>query len=337
MSVKVAINGFGAIGRRVLRSSYQNNDVEFVAVNDLIEPKQLAYLLKYDTNYGNLNAEVDYTDESIIVDGKEIKVLSEKDPAQLPWGELGVEVVIESTGFFTDGEDAKKHLEAGAKKVIISAPASNEDFTTVLGVNDHKYDPEKHHIVSNASCTTNGLAPICKVLDDKFGIEKGLMTTIHAYTSSQNLLDGPYSWKKITRGRSAAENIVPTTTGAAKAISDVMPQLDGKLDGMAVRVPTPTGSLIDMVVDLKEDVTEEDIHKAMKEASEGELKGILGYTEDPIVSRDIFGNSHSSIYDPNHTKVIGGNQVKVLTWYDNEWGYSSRLVDLAIMMKEAGL
>ncbi|MFW5873481.1 MAG: type I glyceraldehyde-3-phosphate dehydrogenase [Bacillota bacterium] len=337
MSVKVAINGFGAIGRRVLRSSYQNNDVDFVAVNDLIEPQQLAYLLKYDTNYGNLDAEVDYTDNSIIVDGKEIKVLSEKDPAQLPWGELGVEVVIESTGFYTDGEDAKKHLDAGAKKVIISAPAKNEDFTTVLGVNFDKYDPKKHHIVSNASCTTNGLAPICKVLDDKFGIEKGLMTTIHAYTSSQNLLDGPYSWKKITRGRSAAENIVPTTTGAAKAISDVMPQLDGKLDGMAVRVPTPTGSLIDMVVDLEENVTEEDIHKAMKEASEGELKGILGYTEDPIVSRDIFGNSHSSIYDPHHTKVIGGNQVKVLTWYDNEWGYSSRLVDLAIKMKEAGL
>ncbi len=337
MSVKVGINGFGAIGRRVIRSSYQNDNVEFVAVNDLIEPQQLAYLLKYDTNYGKLDAEVDYTDDSIIIDGKEIKVFSEKDPAQLPWGDLGVEVVIEATGLFTDGGDAKKHLEAGAKKVIISAPAKNEDFTTVLGVNFDEYDPEKHHIVSNASCTTNGLAPVCKVLDDKFGIEKGLMTTIHAYTSSQNLLDGPYAWKKITRGRAAAENIVPTTTGAAKAISDVMPQLDGKLDGMAVRVPTPTGSLIDMVVDLEENVTVEDIHKAMKEASEGELKGILGYTEDAIVSRDIFGDSHSSVYDPNHTKVIGGNQVKVLTWYDNEWGYSCRLVDLAIKMKEAGL
>lgn len=335
MSVKVGINGFGAIGRRVIRSSYQNDNVEFVAVNDLIEPQQLAYLLKYDTNYGKLDAEVDYTDDSIIIDGKEIKVFSEKDPAQLPWGDLGVEVVIEATGLFTDGGDAKKHLEAGAKKVIISAPAKNEDFTTVLGVNFDEYDPEKHHIVSNASCTTNGLAPVCKVLDDKFGIEKGLMTTIHAYTSSQNLLDGPYAWKKITRGRAAAENIVPTTTGAAKAISDVMPQLDGKLDGMAVRVPTPTGSLIDMVVDLEENVTVEDIHKAMKEASEGELKGILGYTEDAIVSRDIFGDSHSSVYDPNHTKVIGGNQVKVLTWYDNEWGYSCRVVDL--MTKMAGM
>ncbi|MBF8435751.1 type I glyceraldehyde-3-phosphate dehydrogenase [Halanaerobiaceae bacterium Z-7014] len=337
MSVKIGINGFGAIGRRVIRSSYQNDEVEFVAVNDLIEPQQLAYLLKYDSNFGKLDAEVDYTDDSIIVDGKEIKVLSEKDPAQLPWGELGVEVVIEATGLFTDGEKAKKHLEAGAKKVIISAPASNEDFTTVLGVNFDKYDPEKHDIVSNASCTTNGLAPICKVLDDKFGIEKGLMTTIHAYTSSQNILDGPFAWKKITRGRAAAENIVPTTTGAAKAISDVMPQLDGKLDGMAVRVPTPTGSLIDMVVDLEEDVTEEDIHKAMKEASEGELDGILGYSEDPIVSRDVFGDPHSSIYDPHHTKVIGGNQVKVLSWYDNEWGYSCRLIDLAIKIKEAGL
>ncbi|MGM0420192.1 MAG: type I glyceraldehyde-3-phosphate dehydrogenase [Bacillota bacterium] len=337
MSVKVAINGFGAIGRRVVRTSYENDEVEFVAVNDLIEPQQLAYLLKYDSNFGRLDAEVDYTDDSIVIDGKEIKVFSEKDPAQLPWEELGIEVVIEATGFFTDADDAKKHIQAGAKKVIISAPAKNEDITIALGVNDDKYDADKHHIVSNASCTTNGLAPITSVLEEEFGIEKGLMTTIHSYTSSQNLLDGPYNWKKITRGRSAAENIVPTTTGAAKAIALVMPELEGKLDGMAVRVPTPTGSLIDLVVDLKQDVTEEDIHKAMREASEGRLEGILGYAEAPLVSRDIFADPHSSIYDPNHTRVIGGNQVKVLAWYDNEWAYSKRLVDLAIKMKKVGL
>ncbi len=337
MSVKIGINGFGAIGRRVLRSALDNDEVEFVAVNDLIEPRTLAYLLKYDTNFGKLEAEVDYTDDALIVDGQEIKIFSEKDPADIPWGEVGAEVVLEATGLFTDGNEARKHIEAGAKKVIISAPADNEDLTVVLGVNDDEYDADKHDVVSNASCTTNGLAPVAYVLDKEFGIEKGLMTTIHAYTSSQNILDGPYSWKKITRGRAAAENIVPTTTGAAKAISDVMPQLDGKLDGMAVRVPTPTGSVIDLVVDLEEDVTVEDIDRAMKEAAEGELEGILGYAEAPYVSRDIFGDPHSSVYDPNHTRVIGGNQVKIISWYDNEWGYSVRLVDLALKMKEAGL
>ena len=337
MSVKIGINGFGAIGRRVLRSAIDNDEVEFVGVNDLIEPQTLAYLLKYDSNFGRLEAEVDYTEDSLIVDGKKIRITSEKDPANLPWGELGAEVVIEATGLFTDAKDARKHLEAGAKKVIISAPADNEDLTVVLGVNDDEYDPAKHDVVSNASCTTNGLAPIAYVLNKEFGIEKGLMTTIHAYTSSQNILDGPYSWKKITRGRAAAENIVPTTTGAAKAISDVMPELDGKMDGMAFRVPTPTGSVIDLVADLKKDVTVEDIDKAMKKASEGELKGILGYAKDPLVSRDIFGDPHSSIYDPHHTRVIGGNQVKIISWYDNEWGYSVRLVDLALKMKKAGL
>ncbi|MGM0602949.1 MAG: type I glyceraldehyde-3-phosphate dehydrogenase [Bacillota bacterium] len=337
MSVKVAINGFGRIGRAALRSSFNNPEVEFVAINDLVEPRTLAYLLKYDSSQGRFDAEVDFTDNSIIVDGKEIKVFAEKNPADLPWGENGVEIVIESTGLFTDANDAKKHIEAGAKKVIISAPAKNEDLTIVLGVNDDKYDPEKHDVVSNASCTTNCLAPVAKVLNDKFGIEKGLMTTIHSYTTSQNILDGPFAWKKITRGRAAAENIVPTTTGAAKAVTLVLPELDGKLDGMAVRVPTPTGSLVDMVVDLEEDVTVEDINKAMKEAAEGPMKGILGYTEEPLVSRDYIGDPRSSIYDANHTRIVQGNQAKILSWYDNEWGYASRVIDLAVKMKKLGL
>ncbi len=337
MSVKIGINGFGRIGRSVLRSAYDNPDVDFVAINDLVDPKTLAYLLKYDSSQGTFEAEVDHTENSIIVDGKEIKVYSEKDPANLPWDELGVEVAVEATGLFRDGEDAEKHIEAGAKKVLITAPADNEDLTVVLGVNDEKYDPSEHDIVSNASCTTNCLAPVAKVLNDKFGLKKGLMTTIHSYTTSQNILDGPYKWKKITRGRSAAENIVPTTTGAAKAVTLVLPELEGKLDGMAVRVPTPTGSLVDMVADLNEDVTVEDVNEAMKEAAEGDMEGILGYGEEPLVSRDYVGDPRSSIYDPNHTRVIGGNQVKVLSWYDNEFGYASRVVDLALLMKEKGL
>ena len=337
VSVKIGINGFGRIGRAVFRSAFDNPEVEFVAVNDLVDPQTLAYLLKYDSSQGTFDHEVDYTDNSIIVDGKEVKIFAEKDPANLPWDENGVEVVIESTGLFRDGKDAKKHLDAGAKKVIISAPADNEDITLVMGVNDDKYDPEKHDIVSNASCTTNCLAPVAKVLNDKFGIEKGLMTTIHSYTTSQNILDGPYKWKKITRGRAAAENIVPTTTGAAKAVTLVLPELEGKLDGMAVRVPTPTGSVVDLVADLEKDVTVEDINNAMKEAAEGDMKGILGYSEEPLVSRDYIGDSRSSIYDANHTRVIQDNQVKIISWYDNEWGYSSRLVDLALKMKEMGL
>ncbi len=337
MSVKVAINGFGAIGRRALRSHYQDTEVEFVAVNDLLDPQRMAYLLKYDSNQGTFEAEVDYTDNAIIVDGKEIKITAEKDPANLPWAELGVEVVIESTGFFTDANAAKKHIEAGAKKVIISAPAKNEDLTMVLGVNEEAYDPAKHHIVSNASCTTNCLAPVAKVLNDKFGLEKGLMTTVHAYTSTQNILDGPYDWKKMTRGRAAAENIVPTTTGAAVATSLVLPELDGKLDGMAVRVPTPTGSLIDMVATLDQDVTVEEVNAAMQEAAEGPMEGILGYNDKPLVSRDFFGDPHSSIFDANYTKVIGKNMVKILSWYDNEWGYANRVIDLAKFMKEKGL
>src|SRR6056297_3051154 len=315
MSVKVAINGFGAIGRKALRGAIDNPEIEFVAINDLVEPQILAYLLKYDSNHGTFDGEIDHTDDSIIVNGKEIKIFNKKDPADLPWGEVGIEVVYESTGLFTDANDAKKHIEAGAKKVIISAPAKNEDITVVLGVNDEEYDPAKHNIVSNASCTTNCLSPIAKILDDEFGIEKGLMTTIHSYTSSQKLLDGPFKWKKITRGRAAAENIVPTTTGAAVATTTVLPKLEGKLDGMAVRTQTPTGSLIDLVVTLKQDGTEEEV----------------------IVSRDIIGNPHSSIYDANYTKVIQGNMVKILSWYDNEWGYAQRLNDFAVKMKKLGL
>lgn len=337
MSVKVAINGFGAIGRRALRGHYNNPDVEFVAVNDLTDAQTLAYLLKYDSNYGIFEAEVDHTENSIIVDGKEIKVFAEKDPANLPWGDLGIDVVVESTGFFTDANDAKKHLEAGAKKVIISAPAKNEDLTVVLGVNHEKYNPAEHNIVSNASCTTNCLAPVAKVLNDEFGIEKGLMTTVHSYTSTQNILDGPYSFKKITRGRAAASNIVPTTTGAAKAISLVLPELEGKLHGMAVRVPTPTGSLVDLTVNVGRNVTVEEVNAAMKKAAEGPMKGILSYNELPLVSRDFFGDPHSSIFDANYTSVMEGNLVKVLSWYDNEWGYAQRVIDLAIYMAEQGL
>ncbi len=337
MSVKVAINGFGAIGRKALRGGIKNPDIDFVAINDLVEPKILAYLLKYDSNHGTFDGEIDHTDDSIIIDGKEIKIYNKKDPAELPWGELGIEVVYESTGLFTDGEDAKKHIEAGAKKVIISAPATNVDKSFVMGVNDDQYDPDEHNIISNASCTTNCLSPIAKILNDEFGIEKGLMTTIHSYTSSQNLLDGPYKWKKITRGRAAGENIVPTTTGAAVATTKVLPELEGKLDGMAVRTQTPTGSLVDLVVTLEQDVTEEEIHAVMKKYAEGDMKGILEYNEDPIVSRDIIGNPHSSIYDKNHTKVIQGNMVKLLSWYDNEWGYAQRLNDFAVKMKELGI
>jgi len=337
MSVKVAINGFGAIGRKALRGAVDNPEIEFAAINDLVDPKILAYLLKYDSNHGTFDGEIDHTEDSIIVNGKEIKVFNKKDPAQLPWEELGIEVVYESTGFFTNADDAKKHLEAGAKKVIISAPAKNEDLTVVLGVNDEQYDPKKHKIISNASCTTNCLAPIAKILNDEFGLKKGLMTTIHSYTSTQNILDGPYSWKKITRGRAAAENIVPTTTGAAVATTIVLPELEGKLDGMAVRSQTPTGSLVDLVATLDKEVTVEEINNTMKEYAEGQMKGILEYNEEPIVSRDIIGNPHSSIYDANYTKIIEGNMVKILSWYDNEWGYAQRLNDFAVKMKKLGM
>ena len=336
MGVKVAINGFGAIGRRAFRGHYQNPAVEFVAVNDLTEPKVLAYLLKYDSNYGVFAADVDYTDDSIIVDGKEIKVYAEKDPADLPWGELGVEVILESTGFFTDAKLAKKHLEAGAKKVLISAPAKNEDITIVIGVNEDKYDPANHHIISNASCTTNCLAPVAKVLNDNFGIENGLMMTIHSYTGNQHILDAPVPYKNITRGRAGALNLVPTTTGAAKAISLVLPELEGKLNGMAVRVPTPTVSLVDLTVNLTKKVSVEEVNTAMKEAAEGPMQGILLYNDTPLVSMDFKGNSNSSIFDANYTSVMHDQLVKVLAWYDNEWGYAQRMVELAIYVANKG-
>ena len=332
MTVRVGINGFGRIGRNFFRSLLAAGaDLEVVAVNDLTDNKTLAHLLKYDSIMGKLDAEVTYDDESLTVNGKRIAAYAERDPKNLPWGEHKVDIVIESTGFFTDANAAKAHIEAGAKKVIISAPAKNEDATFVVGVNHTDYDPEKHNIISNASCTTNCLAPMAKVLDDKFGIERGLMTTIHAYTGDQRLHDAPH--KDLRRARAAALNIVPTSTGAAKAVALVLPQLKGLLDGYALRVPTPTGSVTDLTFTAKNEVTVESVNAAIKEAAEGELKGVLGYNEDPIVSKDIEGDPRSSIFDAPLTKVIG-DQVKVVSWYDNEWGYSNRLVDLAVYVGE---
>ena len=327
MTVKVGINGFGRIGRNFFRAMIeQKADLDIVAVNDLTDTKTLAHLLKYDSILGRFAGEVTYDDSSIIVDGKAIKVCSERNPADLPWKELGVEVVVESTGLFTDGEKAKAHIEAGAKKVVISAPAKNVDGTFVMGVNEKSYDPATQSIISNASCTTNCLAPLAKVLNDEFGIVRGLMTTIHAYTADQNLQDGPH--KDLRRARAAALNIVPTKTGAAQAVALVLPELKGKFDGYALRVPTPTGSVTDLTFEAEKPVTVESVNAAVKAAAEGPLKGVLAYTEDPIVSKDIETDPHSSIFDAGLTKVIG-NQVKVVSWYDNEWGYSNRLVDLA--------
>ncbi len=326
MSVKIGINGFGRIGRNYLRAALaQGSKLEIVAVNDLSDTKSLATLLKYDSITGRLSADVTYDDTNVIVNGKKIKVLAERDPAALPWGELGVDIVIESTGRFTDAADAKKHIDAGAKKVLISAPGTGVDGTFVMGVNHEKYDPANHHIISNASCTTNCLAPLAKVFNDEFGIENGLMTTVHAYTADQNLQDGPHS--DLRRARAAAINIVPSSTGAAKAIGEVLPELKGKLDGFALRVPVPTGSITDLTLVSKKTVTVEEIKAAYKKAAEGSLKGILAYTEDPIVSSDIVTDPHSSIFDSGLVKVIG-NTVKISSWYDNEWGYSNRLVDL---------
>jgi len=333
--VKVGINGFGRIGRNVFRVALNNPNVEIVAINDLTDTKTLAHLLKYDTTHGTLDASVEAKEDAIVVNGKEIKVFAQKDPAALPWGDLGVEIVVESTGIFTSKEKAEAHLKAGAKKVIISAPATNEDITIVMGVNEDKYDPKAHHIISNASCTTNCLAPFAKVLNDKFGIVKGMMTTVHSYTNDQRVLDLPH--KDLRRARTAASNIIPSTTGAAKAVALVLPELKGKLNGMAMRVPTPNVSVTDLVAELKVEVTVEEVNKALKEAAEGPLKGILAYSEEPLVSSDYNGNPHSSIIDALSTMVVGGNLVKVVSWYDNEWGYSNRVVDLAAYIASKGL
>jgi glyceraldehyde 3-phosphate dehydrogenase len=333
LTVKIGINGFGRIGRNYLRAALaQGADLEVVAVNDLTDTKSLAHLLKYDSVGGRLAQEVTVDGQFIVVDGKHIKVLAERDPANLPWGELGVDIVIESTGLFTNAKDAKKHIDAGAKKVIVSAPATDDDGTFVMGVNEHLYDPATQHILSNASCTTNCLAPLVKVFLDEFGIERGLMTTIHAYTADQNLQDGPH--KDLRRARAAAINIIPTSTGAAKALGIVVPEVLGKLDGYALRVPVPTGSITDLTIEASRNVTVAEVNAAYKKAAEsGALAGFLSYTEDPIVSSDIQGDPHSCIFDAGLTKVIG-NQVKVAGWYDNEWGYSNRLVDFTEYVAE---
>ncbi|WP_329277550.1 type I glyceraldehyde-3-phosphate dehydrogenase [Streptomyces sp. NBC_00691] len=332
MTIRVGINGFGRIGRNYFRALLeQGADIEIVAVNDLGDTETTAHLLKYDTILGRLKAEVTHTADTITVDGHTIKVLSERNPADIPWGQLGVDIVIESTGIFTKKADAEKHIAGGAKKVLISAPASDEDITIVMGVNQDKYDPAQHNVISNASCTTNCVAPMAKVLDENFGIVKGLMTTVHAYTNDQRILDFPH--KDLRRARAAAENIIPTTTGAAKATALVLPQLKGKLDGIAMRVPVPTGSATDLVVTLDREVTKDEVNAAFKKAADdGDLKGILFYTEDPIVSSDIVSDPASCTFDASLTMVQEGNTVKILGWYDNEWGYSNRLVDLTVFV-----
>ncbi|WP_057763395.1 type I glyceraldehyde-3-phosphate dehydrogenase [Cytobacillus praedii] len=335
MAVKVGINGFGRIGRVVFRAALKNPNIEIVAVNDLTDANMLAHLLKYDSVHGTLNENVSVDGDYLVVGGHKVKVIAERDPAQLGWGDLGVEVVIESTGRFTKREDAAKHLEAGAKKVIISAPATNEDITVVMGVNHESYDPANHHVISNASCTTNCLAPFAKVLNDKFGIKRGMMTTIHSYTNDQQILDLPH--KDYRRARAAAENIIPTTTGAAKAVSLVLPELKGKLNGGAVRVPTPNVSLVDLVAELEKEVTAEEVNAAFRAASEGELKGILAYSEEPLVSSDYNGDPASSTIDALSTMVMEGNMVKVISWYDNESGYSNRVIDLVDYIAQKGL
>src|SRR6267142_6965536 len=336
MAIKVGINGFGRIGRNVVRTALGNPNIEFVAVNDLTSPATLAHLLKYDSILGNLKQDIRATADSITIDGKAIRVFSEKDPAAIPWESVGAQIVIESTGKFTDAEDAKKHLRGPVKKVIISAPAKNEDLTVVLGVNEEKYDPAKHHIISNASCTTNCLAPIAKVIHDNFKIVSGTMTTIHSYTNDQVILDFPH--KDLRRARAAAINMIPTSTGAAKALKLVLPDLAGKLDGFSMRVPTPNVSVVDLVVFVEKKTTKEEVNAALKKASEsGQLKGYLGYEENELVSSDFKGDARSSIVDAPSTLVVGGNCVKVISWYDNEWGYSSRVRDLINLMVAKGL
>ncbi|BFT68826.1 MULTISPECIES: type I glyceraldehyde-3-phosphate dehydrogenase [Paenibacillus] len=333
--VKVGINGFGRIGRNVFRAALNSSEVQIVAVNDLTDVKTLAHLLKYDTTHGKLDATVEAGEGELIVNGRSIKVFAERDPGNLPWASVGAEIVVESTGIFTAKEKASLHLKGGAKKVIISAPASDEDITIVLGVNEDKYDPAAHTIISNASCTTNCLAPFAKVINDSFGIVKGMMTTVHSYTNDQSVLDVPH--KDLRRARAAAENIIPSSTGAAKAIGLVLPELKGKLNGMAMRVPTPNVSVTDLVVELKVNVTVDEVNAALKQASEGPLKGILNYTEEPLVSSDFNGDPASSTVDALSTMVVGDNMLKVVSWYDNEWGYSNRVVDLAAFIAKKGL
>lgn len=335
MAVKVGINGFGSIGRRFTRIALGHPGVEVVAVNDITDAATLAHLLKYDSNYGILDAEVKAAKDTIFINNQSIKVFSKTDPAQIPWKEQGVDVVIESTGRFTDREKAALHLAGGAKKVIISAPAKGEDLTIVLGVNDKSYDPARHQVISNASCTTNSLAPVAKVLNDHFGIVKGLMTTVHSYTNDQRILDLPH--KDLRRARAAALSIIPTTTGAAKAIGLVLPELKGKLNGFSLRVPTPTVSVTDLVAEVRRSTSSDEVNAALQRAAAGELKGILAYCDEPLVSMDFKGNPASSIVDAGSTMVVEGNLVKVVAWYDNEWGYSSRLVDLVEFLAEKGL
>jgi glyceraldehyde 3-phosphate dehydrogenase len=335
MAVRVGINGFGRIGRNIMRAALGDKNIDFVAVNDLTSAATLAHLLKYDSVLGNLDATVEATKDTISVDGDEFKVLSMRDPAQLPWKDLGVDVVLESTGLFTARDDAAKHVTAGAKKVIITAPAKGPDITLVLGVNDEKYDPAKHQIISNASCTTNCLAPLAKVLHQRFGIRKGWMTTIHSYTNDQQLLDLPH--KDLRRARAAALSMIPTTTGAAAAVGEVLPELKGKLDGFSMRVPTPNVSAVDLAAILDKKATGEDVNAALKEAADGAMKGILSYSTAELVSIDFKGNPNSSIIDAPYTKVMDGDFVKVLSWYDNEWGYSNRCVDLVRLLVEKGL
>lgn len=326
MATKVAINGFGRIGRNIYRAALNEPELDFVALNDLTDAKTLGHLLKYDSIMGELRADIKVRGNSLVVNGKEIQVLAQKDPAALPWKDLGVEVVIEATGRFRDREGASKHLSAGAKKVLVTAPAKGEDITIVIGVNEDKYEPENHHIISNASCTTNCLAPVVKVLLDNFGVKRGLMTTIHSYTNDQVLLDFPH--KDLRRARATALSMIPTTTGAASAVSKVLPELKGKMDGLAIRVPTPNVSLVDLVVEVEKEVTGEEVNEAFKKAAEGELKHVMEYCELPLVSKDFNSNPKSAIVDADLTRVIDGNLVKVLAWYDNEWAYSCRVVDL---------
>jgi glyceraldehyde 3-phosphate dehydrogenase len=337
MTIRVGINGFGRIGRQSMKAILERHaqDVEVVAVNDLTDTQTNAHLLRYDSTYGRFPGEVEATADSLIVNGHKIKVIAQRDPAQIPWGDLGVQVVIESTGLFTDADKAAAHLKGGAKKVIISAPAKGEDITLVLGVNDSAYDPAKHNIISNASCTTNCLAPAAKVLNDAFGIERGLMNTIHSYTNDQRILDQVH--KDLRRARAAASNIIPTTTGAARALSLVIPELKGRFDGMSLRVPTVTVSVVDFVANVRKEVTKDEVNQAFKDAAAGSLKGILGYTDEPLVSSDFRGDPRSSIIDGLTTMVLGGTMVKVVAWYDNEWGYSNRVADLAHFVGQKGV